>query len=1246
MQLFRLLPLAAVCLVSVVSAATPDRIVRPVDPARLSTIKGSLHHLALQPQFDRGPAAPDLQIDHVLMFLKPSAAQQADLDQLLADQQNPASPHFHQWLTPESYAARFGLSANDYAKVSSWLTSQGLTVHDPSRGRNWIAFSGTAARVSGSLHVAFHSYQVEGRTHYANTSDPAVPDVLAAVVSGFGGLNNFPSLFPKVKPQSIQANAATAGQNYLTPAAFATIYNVSPLYAAGFDGTGQSIAVVGESDIVLSDLRGFRSALGLAALDPKQVLYGADPGFNGAQVEANLDLEWSGAIAPKATIYYVYGPNAFTAFTYAVSLNIAPVISISYGGCESDSPVDAYRSIAQQANAQGITTLAASGDAGGAGCDRQGVQPAATLGRSVQFPADLPEVTGVGGTMFQEGSGNYWITGKTPAADAALSYIPEGVWNESSLYFGLGASGGGASRHYSKPAWQAGPGVPSDGARDVPDVALSAAFHDAYLITYNSGSTLIPVAGTSASAPSLAGIVALLNQYQVKQGFQKTAGLGNINPQLYRLAQSSPSAFHDVISGSNAVPCELGTQDCLNGAVGYSAGPGYDLATGLGSVDAGVLVTSWHAATSAPVVTLTANPTKVTWNDKVTLTATVTGTPRFPTGSISFEAYAIPLGSVPLQLVNGVPTATITFDAWMLKATATTTVYASYLGDAAFSTGSASARVQVTLPTVPNTAVIVPTASPTTVYAIQSGTEQPTWQVNITLAEIAGVPALVTGLTIDGQAQNLAQYFPSPSIPLKGSLVATFVFRNLAAPATKIFGFTGTDAGGNTWLRQLPVHFVPVGTTILGFNLWAEPLNIVQNPSAPASCQFSQQVIVDGAAFGQNLVGLYLGSVNLTRSIPAIFGTNRLGPWNSLQGTVCWTGPTTPSTDVLTLQVTDDFGDTFSANLNVTFAAPPAQTSSLSASPAALTLKPPTIPGFQAPVTLSVNLSDKTQPWTATVYPASETTSWLQLSQYSGTGPATLTVSAQSAGYAAGAYRALIVIKSPQTTPQNISIPVMWVNSGSAQGPVVTAVGNSFSFAGGASPGMLMSITGTQLSNATQAASGALDNSLAGVSVTVNGWPAPVLYVSPSQINIQVPYETGAGQAVLGINNNGNIGGYFFPVSASAPGMVYQNGIAAKAGGYATVYLTGLGDVSPAIQSGISISAGTAATALPKPLLPLSVTVGGAPAIVQFAGLIPGMVGIGQINFQVPPGTAAGPQLVVVTVNGVASPAQTITVMP
>src|SRR6185312_7923336 len=288
-------------------------------------------------------------------------------------------------------------------------------------------------------------------------------------------------------------------------------------------------------------------------------------------------------------------------------------------------------------------------------------------------------------------------TTNTANLGSALSYIPEIAWNESAPGLGLGASGGGVSLLVSKPDWQAGPGVPNDGARDVPDVAMAAAIHDAYFITYQGG--LGTVGGTSASSPSLAGILALLNQYQVKNGFQKTAGLGNINPQLYRLAQSAPTVFHDITTGDNIVPCAQGTPDCLTGSYGYSAGQGYDLATGLGSIDAYNLVTQWNTAAAAVTVSLIASPAKVTLNDNIQLTATVIAVSgsAIPTGTVNFFGGTVPLGSAALTPSGSGATATVTFEASLLGA-GTGTVNAGYSGDAGFSGGSGSAKIQITKP--------------------------------------------------------------------------------------------------------------------------------------------------------------------------------------------------------------------------------------------------------------------------------------------------------------------------------------------------------------------------------------------------------------------------------------------------------------------------------------------------------------------------------------------------------------------
>jgi len=496
-------------------AAPPSRITGPVDMTRRATAPGRVHHLA-QAQYDRGAADPAKKLNYMVLLVKPSAAQQSQLDQLLVDQQNPSSPSFRQWLTPEQFGARFGLNLSDRSKIVAWLTMEGFSVDHMARSNNWIAFSGTAAQVTKTLRTPVHQFEINGKMHFANTQVPAVPEALSDIVGGFLGLNDFPST-PNARLVTPDYNLGNS--HYLSPSDFATIYDLTPLYGAGVDGTGQSIAIVGESDVFLSDIASFRSRYGLPVNQPKMVPYGADPGFNSAQLEGNLDLEWAGAIAPKATIYYVYGSNAFTAIVAAVEMNVAPVISASYSSCEIDADYPGYSALAQQGNAQGITLLAASGDAGAAGCDFQGSEPFATRGLSVNFPAVLPEVTGVGGTQFVEGGGTFWAPTNTSTFGSAMGYIPEAAWNESDTT-GLLSTGGGASRLYPKPLWQAGPGVPNDNARHVPDVSLSAAFHDAYEVSYLGGN--YAVSGTSCGTPSMAGIVALLNHYQVLNKFQKS----------------------------------------------------------------------------------------------------------------------------------------------------------------------------------------------------------------------------------------------------------------------------------------------------------------------------------------------------------------------------------------------------------------------------------------------------------------------------------------------------------------------------------------------------------------------------------------------------------------------------------------------------------------------------------------------------------------------------------------------------
>lgn len=580
----RFFPLFLICGLTV--AAPADRI-RAIDNRQTVTLKQHIHPAANAVN-DRGAVDPSTMMDHMILMVKLSAGQQAGLDQLLMDQQNPSSPNYHKWLTPEEFGNRFGLSAGDHSKVAAWLAREGFTVNETGRGRNWVAFSGTAGQVSSSFHTEIHYFEMNGERHYANISDPEIPAGLADVVGGIQALNDFKPMrsHPKLKP----AYTTSTGTHYLTPQDYATIYNLNGLYNIGYDGSGQAIAVVEQGVMSLDDYHMFRSTFGLPANDPTIIPY-SSPSLT-IDGEGTLDVEWAGAVAPRAQMYYVYGPNAFSSMLYSVNYDLAPIISISYYYCEGNASPPYYQSILQQANAEGITVLSASGDGGGAGCYDQ-FTPFASHGPLLGFPAAVPEVTAVGGTMFVEGTGSYWTSTNTDNFGSALSYIPEAVWNESQPGVEIAASTGGPSTIYPKPLWQNGPGVPNDNARDVPDLALTAAGHDPYYIVM-SGKFYLD-SGTSAAAPSMAGIIALLEQYQVAKGYQKRgSGLGNINPQIYHLAQTAPSAFHDIVNGDNKVPCTQGSPGCLTGSYGYPAGPGYDMATGWGSVDAYNFVTQFN----------------------------------------------------------------------------------------------------------------------------------------------------------------------------------------------------------------------------------------------------------------------------------------------------------------------------------------------------------------------------------------------------------------------------------------------------------------------------------------------------------------------------------------------------------------------------------------------------------------------------------------------------------------------------
>ena len=612
--------------------AAQNRVVQALDASESRAVAGNVHRFA-RPEFDQGRAAGEMMLHRMALIFKASAAQQADLDALLLEQQNPVSPFYHQWLTPEQFADRFAVSESDIAKVADWLQAHGFAVDEIARSRTYVAFSGTAAQVQSVFGTEIHRFQVNGEAHYANVSDPSLPAPLADIVIGLRGLNDFRPRARAVLRRSPRPEftSSVSGNHFLAPDDFATIYDLKPLYNSGIDGSGQSIAVMGQTDLVMADITTFRSVSGLPVNTPtvKLVPGSADPGVvNDDLGEADLDVQWAGAVARNASVIYVNSKNAFSSLQYAVSSNIAPVISISYGDCEqnfSTSEINSLAAMGQQANAQGQTIVGPSGDSGAADCDYPtsptSTVKSATRGLAVDIPAALPYATGVGGTTFNEGSGTYWNPTNNASNGSALSYIPEVAWNATAAEIAnggsLSASGGGVSKKFAKPSWQVAPGVPNDGQRDVPDVSFAADFdHDGYLVCSNGScvngyragdNSLFVVGGTSAGAPLFAGIVVLINQ-------QTQVAQGNVNPRLYQLAATSNDVFHDITSGDNKVPCTAGSTDCPNGTtqIGFTAGPGYDVVTGLGSVDVSNLVREWglfKISLSATSLSLTAGTT-------------------------------------------------------------------------------------------------------------------------------------------------------------------------------------------------------------------------------------------------------------------------------------------------------------------------------------------------------------------------------------------------------------------------------------------------------------------------------------------------------------------------------------------------------------------------------------------------------------------------------------------------------------
>ncbi len=817
-------------------AAAQQRYIRPlvrepVDDRQRVVLKGNVHPLA-RPEFEVAAAPPDLPMERMLLVLKRSPEQETALLKLLDDQQDRSSPQFHKWVTPEQFGQQFGPADSDIQAVTSWLQSHGFEIAQVSKGRTLIEFSGTAAQVQEAFHTSIQKYMVEGKAHWANSSNPEIPGALAPVVAGVNSLHNF-YLKPQLGLSQERGRLTTSpggqpqvtfsdGTHALGPADYRVIYNATLTLSNGINGQGQTIAVVARSNLYAwgQDVYDFRNIFGGFGGSLNIILNGPDPGDlgGGEELEATLDASWAAAMAPNAQVDFVVsaGTNStdgiFLSENYIIDNNLAPVMTESFGGCESGVPnaeAQAISAMAEQAAAQGITYILSSGDSGAEGCDNQN-KSVATGPISVSVLASTPFNVAVGGTQFNEnGHGStYWKTVNGSDGLSVKSYIPENVWNESCASAQCGANanilagGGGASTIFSKPSWQSGvTGIPNDGARDLPDVSLSAAGHDPYLLCFEGSCQtgfVVEVYGTSAAAPSFAGIMALVNQ---KTGSRQ----GQANYVLYRLAAAenlskcnasnttTPPAvtciFNDVTAGNNAVPGEAGYG---SPSAKYKSAVGYDLATGLGSVNVQNLVNQWGSiAFTGTNTTLALSPTTFTHgaNVNVSIAVAPSSGAGVPTGDVSLVTNLTdPLqGATAFTLNAGAVSST-----WNGLPGGTYDVHAHYAGDGAFA-ASDSAPVTITV-------------SP---------------EGSATALSVFGFDSVGNLIPLTSQPYGTPAYLRADVSSLSGHGVATGNVLFTDNGASTVFGYFSLSSEGTAATAQ-GVFTIPVGNNSIVANYYGD----------------------------------------------------------------------------------------------------------------------------------------------------------------------------------------------------------------------------------------------------------------------------------------------------------------------------------------------------------------------------------------------------------------------------------------
>ena len=851
--------------------------------------------------------AENQSFEQMKIVLARPAERQLAFEQYLASQLDPQSPNYHHWLTAEEIGNRFGPAESDIEAIRGWLTSQGLHVNQISPDRMILRFGGTAANINNAFGTELRSYQRHGAALMAPATDPTIPAALAPAIQSVRGLftigehplHSF-SAIPMASEGGTTAPEFSSGAtHYMAPLDFNTIYDVPSAYT----GAGYTIGIVSWARVYSGDLSTYKSLFGVSFPTPNVIIPtaygGVDPGaacssttcsateLDGQQ-EATLDVDRAGSTAPGATLLLVASASSGSNdgigadAEYIIGQKAANILSISFGACEASagkSSVNYWDALFQTATGEGISVFVSSGDAGAQGCEVAFQSPTYTgytgYGNSPNYICSSSYATCVGGTEFADAANysTYWNTTNTTYYASAKGYIPEGGWNEGSASSVTG-SGGGVSNYVATPGWQVGNSVLSAAAgRYTPDISFSSSIHDGYFIcmaALNSNCPYYIFGGTSAAAPSMAGVAALLDQ---KMG----SAQGNLNPSLYGMAQNSTiyaNAYHDAtVSSSGVSNCALSAISLCNNSEysvinssgttqlvpGFQLQTGYDEVTGLGSLDVTNFLSSFTNY-SLPTVTVTPTSTSyaITQSNKITITvspldanfAAPTGTVKLTSGSYSASA----------TLSSG--TASITLAAGQLS-TGTHTLTATYTPDTAGAATYQSASGSATVTVTTATPAIAVSPSPSSITTVTSST------VTVTATDSTGYSTPTGAITLSNGsgysasgtlAGGTASFSVSGSALAVGSNTLTATY----APDSASSSIYASANGSTTVTVAIATPTVTVTPSSSTLNASASlPLTIVVSGGSGATTPTGSVVLTSGS-YTSAATTLSSGSASIT----------------------------------------------------------------------------------------------------------------------------------------------------------------------------------------------------------------------------------------------------------------------------------------------------------------------------------------------------------------------------------------------